>query len=282
MKSVKIAGVPEHFNFPWKLCIENGEFEERGIDLQWTDIPEGTGKLCELLRNKETDLAIILTEGILKDISFGNPSLIIQEFVSSPLLWGIHVAADATFQNIEDLEHKRIAISRYGSGSHLMAIVHAKQMNWDINTLSFVVVNTLDGAVQALSENKADYFMWERFMTQPIVDAGIFRRLDVCPTPWPSFLLVGHRDFIQENPALIDALTEVINTTTTEFKSIPSIDRTLALNFNQKVEDIQEWMQVTQWSQHQISEQKVQRVQEQLQELGLIETQTPFNKLINT
>ena len=27
MKTIKIAGVPEHFNLPWHLCIDNGEFE---------------------------------------------------------------------------------------------------------------------------------------------------------------------------------------------------------------------------------------------------------------
>ena len=31
MKSIKIVGVPEHFNLPWQLCIENGEFEEIGV-----------------------------------------------------------------------------------------------------------------------------------------------------------------------------------------------------------------------------------------------------------
>ena len=49
MKTIKIAGVPEHFNLPWQMCINKGEFEAIGIDLQWTDIPEGTGKMCEML-----------------------------------------------------------------------------------------------------------------------------------------------------------------------------------------------------------------------------------------
>ena len=68
MKQIRIAGVPEHFNLPWHLCVEGGEFEAEGIDLQWTDVPEGTGKLCQMLREGETDMAIILTEGIIKDI----------------------------------------------------------------------------------------------------------------------------------------------------------------------------------------------------------------------
>ena len=30
MKTIKIAGVPEHFNLPWHMCIEDGEFEFEG------------------------------------------------------------------------------------------------------------------------------------------------------------------------------------------------------------------------------------------------------------
>ena len=45
MKIIKIAGVPEHFNLPWHLAIENNEFESQNIDLEWTDVPEGTGKM---------------------------------------------------------------------------------------------------------------------------------------------------------------------------------------------------------------------------------------------
>ena len=69
---LRVGGVPEHFNLPWHLCIENGEFDEIAIDLQWTDVPEGTGKMCQMLREGETDIAVILSEGIVKDIAAGN------------------------------------------------------------------------------------------------------------------------------------------------------------------------------------------------------------------
>ena len=35
----------------------------------------------------ETDIAVILTEGIIKDIAAGNPSKIVQVYVQSPLIW---------------------------------------------------------------------------------------------------------------------------------------------------------------------------------------------------
>ena len=252
MKTIKIAGVPEHFNLPWHMCIENGEFEEVGIDLQWTDVPEGTGKMCQMLRDKETDIAVILTEGIVKDIIAGNDSKIVQIYVKSPLIWGIHVAVNSKYKKLSDLENKKVAISRIGSGSHLMSIVNAQNQNWDTSKLQFEIVNTIDGAVEALKSERGDYFMWERFMTKPLVDNGIFRKIADCPTPWPCFVIAVRNEVLEKHSNVIEQILEIINTTTSEFKMIPSIDRMLASKYNQKIEDIQEWLSLTQWSKNQI------------------------------
>ena len=280
MKTIKIVGVPEHFNLPWHMCIEDGEFETVGIDLQWTDIPEGTGKMCQMLREGTTDIAVILTEGIIKDIVAGNPSKIVQVYVQSPLIWGIHVAANSNYKTLADLENKKAAISRYGSGSQLMSIVNAENLKWDSSNLQFEVVNTIDGAVEALTAGKADYFMWERFMTQPLVDEGIFRRIDECPTPWPCFVIAVRDEFLEKNPKVIDQILEIINTTTEEFKLIPSIDRTLASKYNQKVDAIQEWLKVTRWSQKQITPQTLDKIMEQLLKLQIIDKKTPKESVL--
>ncbi|WP_347070024.1 substrate-binding domain-containing protein [Flavobacterium sp. WV_118_3] len=280
MKTIRIAGVPEHFNLPWHLCIENGEFNEVDIDLQWTDVPEGTGKMCQMLRDNETDIAIILTEGILKDISNGNPSSIVQLYVQSPLLWGIHVGAQSAYQKLSDLKGKKVAISRIGSGSQLMSIVNAKNEGWDTQNLPFEIVNTIDGAVTALTNGTADYFMWERFMTKPLVDNGTFRHLGDCPTPWPSFVIAVRNDVLATNKHVIDQILEIINTTTREFKEIPSIDRTLASRFNQKTEDIQEWLQLTRWSQKKPDKKTFEKIQNQLFDLKIIETKAAYESVI--
>jgi len=280
MKTIKIAGVPEHFNLPWHLCIENGEFEEVGIDLQWTDVPEGTGKMCQLLRDNETDIAVILTEGIVKDIVGGNPSSIVQTYVESPLIWGIHVAAESQHQTLSDLENTKVAISRYGSGSHLMAYVNAQNQQWNTENLQFEVVNTIDGAVEALTHGKADYFMWERFMTQPLVDKGVFRRIADCPTPWPCFVIAVRNEFLESNRQTIALLLEIINNTTIEFKEIPSIDRTLATKYNQKLEDIQTWLSLTKWAQKPLEEKVLNKIQNQLFDLKIIEKKGTFAEIV--
>lgn len=276
MKTVKIAGVPEHFNLPWHLCIENGEFEEENINLQWTNVPEGTGKMCQMLRDGETDLAVILTEGILKDIAAGNPSKIVQIYVQSPLIWGIHVDAKSDFQTLKDLKNKKAAISRIGSGSQLMAYVNANEQGWEMDDLEFEIVNTIDGAVDALINKKADYFMWERFMTKPLVDKGIFRRIEDCPTPWPSFIIVGRDEFLKKNAKTVETILKIINKTTVDFKEIPEIDKKLSKLFNQKAEDIKEWLKLTQWSQKNLTEKSFNKIQNQLFDLGIIDKKSIF------
>jgi ABC-type nitrate/sulfonate/bicarbonate transport system substrate-binding protein len=281
MKTIKIAGVPEHFNLPWHLCIEDGEFNAVGIDLQWTDVPEGTGKMCQMLRTGATDIAVLLTEGIVKDITEGNSAKIVQIYVQSPLIWGIHVAMKAPYQNLSDVENKKVAISRMGSGSHLMSLVNASNQKWKTENLQFEIVNTIDGAVDSLTNGKADYFMWERFMTQPLVDQKIFRRIAECPTPWPCFVIAVRNELLESDPKIIQQILDIINTTTQEFKEIPSIDRTLAMKYKLELAAVQEWLTLTRWSQKQITKEALDKILKVLIDIKLVSKILPVEDYLS-
>lgn len=271
MKTIRVGGVPEHFNLPWHLAIDDGTFKKNNLHVTWRDFPDGTGGMCRALRNEEIDIAIILTEGIIKDILNGNESKIVQEYIATPLIWGIHVDAKSGYRKLEDLKEAKVAISRYGSGSHLMAYVNAKNLGWDPKKLDFVEVGDINGGIDALREGKAGYFMWEHFTTKPLVDKGIFRRIGDCPTPWSCFVLAVRNDFLKKNPAALQTTLTVLNSVTSQFKEIPGIDSALAKKYDQKVDDIRQWLKLTTWSQKQISVMEIQKVQEQLLELGLID-----------
>ncbi|WP_274475524.1 substrate-binding domain-containing protein [Mangrovimonas aestuarii] len=281
MKTVNIGGVPEHFNLAWYLTLKNGEYKAENINLRWKDYFEGTGAMCNALREGEIDFAVILTEGIIKDIIEGNPSKIVQTFVESPLVWGIHVAEKSSYQSIEELKGTKAAISRYGSGSHLMAYINAKNHDWDIdNDLKFEVINDLNGAVEGLTNSQADYFMWEKFTTKPLVDNNTFRRVGTCPTPWPCFVIAVRDEFLENNPKEVRTILDIINNTTKDFKEIPSIDKTIANRYSQKIEDVQEWLSITEWSQDLIKESTINKVQNQLLELNIIDQKWPYKKLV--
>lgn len=281
MRKVNIGGVPEHFNLAWYLTLKNGEYKAEDINLRWHDYYGGTGAMCKALRSGEIDMAVILTEGVIKDIIAGNPSKIVQTFVQSPLIWGIHVASDSKFQTIEDLKKTRAAISRYGSGSHLMAYINAKNHNWDLEQdLKFEVIKNLNGAVEGLTNGDADYFMWEKFTTKPIVDEGIFRRIGNCPSPWPCFVIAVREDFIENSKEDLQTILKIINQTTEEFKSIPCIDKTIANRYEQELEDVQQWLSITEWSQELLDEDTIMNVQDQLADLNIIPKKVDYKDLV--
>lgn len=278
--TIKIGGVPEHFNLPWHLALEDDAFAKAGIDLQWEDVPEGTGRMSKLLREEKLDVACILTDGIVKDIIAGNRSRILQVYVSSPLLWGVHAPGQIEADRTEHLEDGKIAISRYGSGSHLMSYLLAKRHGWDTDDIQFELINTLDGAVEALSSNKAQLFLWERYMTQPIVDQGIFKRLETIATPWPSFVIAATESCIREKEEALAKMLDIINTYTSDFKNIPSIDRTIASHYDLQVGDVQQWLLRTEFSDDQLWKSTVDTILEEFTAVGIIEKQVALQDLI--
>lgn len=281
MKTITIGGVPEHFNYPWYLTLKNKEYQKRDINLRWKDYHGGTGDMNRALRSGEIDMAVILSEGIIKDIVDGNPSKIVQIFVESPLLWGIHVGKNSNYRDISELQDTTAAISRYGSGSHLMAFINAEKNGWDpYKDLKFEVIKNLDGAVKALTDGSADYFMWEKFTTKPLVDNHIFRRIGVCPTPWPCFVIAVNEKFLTNNLKSVKDILEIINIQTTVFKDLPNIDQIISERYNQRIEDVREWLSLTEWSQTNLSEDTVEEIQSALFDLNIITFKADYDQFV--
>ncbi|MEL6811781.1 MAG: substrate-binding domain-containing protein [Bacteroidota bacterium] len=281
MKKFHIGGVPEHFNLPWYLTLRDKKYQEVGINLRWKDFYGGTGQMCKALREKEIDMAVILTEGIIRDIINGNECKIVQVFVQSPLIWGIHVAKNSEYHSIQDLKGTAAAISRYGSGSHLMAYVNAENHQWDTEQdLRFEVIKNLEGALENLPKGIGDYFMWEKFTTKPYVDNGIFRLIGECPTPWPCFVIAVRNEVLDHDEESVKKIVEIINGTTLEFKDIPSIDKTISNRYDQRLDDVREWLSLTEWSQKNLTNLQIEKVQNKLLQLDLVKEKASPEKLL--
>jgi hypothetical protein len=61
--------------------------------------------------------------------------------------------------------------------------------------------------------------MWERFMTKPLVDKGIFSNCR-CPTPWPCFVIAVRDEVLENNPEVIKDILSCINKKQPKFKDI--------------------------------------------------------------
>ena len=243
----KIAGVPEHFNYPWHYAIEQGYFDKAGLQIEWQDNKSGTGALTQLLNSGEIDMAVLLTEGIIADIAIGGKSKIIQIFVKSPLNWGIHVAANSNIQHKFGIKGKRFAMSRFGSGSHIMAYVLANQLGYTPAETDFVIVNDIDGATKALANGDAEIFLWEKYMTMPLIESGYLRRIGEIPTPWPGFVIAARNEICETKETALKRMLEVIRTASGDFMTHPDNFELIAKRYNLKKDKMYEWFQITEW-----------------------------------
>lgn len=250
LSKIRIGGVPEHFNMPVHLAIENGEFEKRGLDVEWITFKGGTGQMTKALREGEIDVCILLTEGIIADIIKGNPSKIISEYVITPLTWGIHTSVKNDLQHHEDIYDKRYAISRFGSGSHLMSIVDANLEGKKIEEAQFNVIKNLDGALESLAAQETDVFYWEKYTTKPWVDKGELKRIGEFITPWPCFMIAATNNVLEEQPENVIRLLRVIHDSCDSFMQSEEAIQIVSERMHQKPEDVARWFHSTEWSIH--------------------------------
>ena len=273
MKNLKlrIGGVPEHFNLPWHLTINAGVLKNHNIDATWSDFPSGTGSMVKALNNNEVDVAMLLTEGAVKAQAQDGNFEIISIYTQSALIWGVHVPETSNLHQLEDIKHSKFAISRFGSGSHLMAYLLAEQEKIALGSDSFEIINNLAGARKLFKQGGDFVFLWEKFMTQPYVDKGEFRRIANLRTPWPCFVICVRKDlYAQAQDTILEMINAVLKTAQ-ELNNSPIAAKLIAAEYSLKVEEVSEWLTLTEWAKNtDIEANLLQNVHDKLLSLNLI------------
>ena len=284
---IRVGGVPEHFNLPWLLAIEERRFPHVELDVEWIDFPGGTGEIMAALANGEIDMATPLTEGAVTSIANGNPSKLVRLWVESPLLWGVFVPGGAPIRSTSDLRDQesppaRIAISRFGSGSELMSRVMAQDLGWPLTDDNWVVVGDLEGALKALPAGEADVFLWSKSMTQPHVDDGTFDRIDVLSTPWPSFSVVATDRLIAEHRGLAATVADIAAARAAQLPLDDSTAGIVSARYDLELDDVLTWLEQVRWSAPgaPVSHEMLQSVADRMIDLGRIAAPIKSTNLI--
>jgi sulfonate transport system substrate-binding protein len=238
-KRFKIGGVPEHFNLPWRLAIEEGSFYDLGVQLHWSDMTGGTGQMIKGLQTGSLDVAVLLTEGITKSILEGLEAKILMVYVTSPLHWGIHVPFHSDITKVEQLKNKTFAISREGSGSHLMTYVKAHQEGWEKEGLSFNVVGDIYGGLWALQHNEAQGFLWEKYTTFPYTEQKKCRYIDEVVTPWPCFVIAARTDIMKENETVLKEVCAIVHQKALELKQNEQASEIISWRYNLRLSQVE-------------------------------------------
>ncbi len=278
---IRLGGVPEHFNLPIHLAIENGEFKERGVDIDWTTFKGGTGQMTKALRENEIDACVLLTEGIISDIIKGNQSKIVSVYVNTPLTWGVHTGAKNPLDNYQHIYSKQYAISRFGSGSHLMAIVDANEKEKEIRKDQFVPIKNLEGALSSLQSLETDVFYWEKYTTKPYVDQGIVKRIGEYVTPWPCFVIAARENVLREKPEAMIRMLRTIHDSTDSFMQDENSIALVSERYEQKMKDVERWFYSTEWAIHGwVSDQMVKSIIYHLKKAGIVDQHAEIPEII--
>jgi ABC-type nitrate/sulfonate/bicarbonate transport system substrate-binding protein len=245
---LKIGGVPEHFNLPWRLAIEEGRFRDAGLHLHWSDMGGGTGQMIRGLETGSIDIAVLLTEGITKAILQGLNARVLQVYVVSPLHWGIHVPFHSDIRKVDQLENQTFAISREGSGSHLMAYVKADQEGWDISKLKFNVVGDIYGGLWSLQNNESQAFLWEKYTTFPFTEQKKCRYIDEVVTPWPCFVIAVRNEVFEQHEELLASMCTIVNERARELKKDEQAVDMIGWRYNLRSGQVANWLAETDWN----------------------------------
>ena len=198
---IRIGYVPEHYLLPLHLS-------KFPFPVELEPFPSGTGHMIMALRSNEIDLAIGLTEGWVAGLLNKQGRRlrgykIVGSWVDNPLRWAIVTGRNRPdIKSVIDLQkHRRVGVSRLGSGSHVMAFVLAQQQGWlnaeksgGQKALEIVPLGPfadLRDGVTGIKGQKAtvDFFMWEHFTTKPYFhgEKAPLEKISEIYTPWPSW-----------------------------------------------------------------------------------------------
>jgi ABC-type nitrate/sulfonate/bicarbonate transport system substrate-binding protein len=201
-----------------------------------------------MLKDGELDMAVLVTEGAVRDILSGGPHRVVSTFVDSALPWGVHVPAASHLHAPGELKGIPYAISRVGSGSHIMAMIHAEHLGWRPSDNDLVVVHNMRGAAERMQHGPPVIFLWETYVTASYVDQGIMRRVDELRAPWPGFVIVARESFVQDHGAWIDRVLDVLHKETETLKRGPHLVDLVMQNAAFSEARAKEWLKHVHWS----------------------------------
>ncbi|MEM9410204.1 MAG: ABC transporter substrate-binding protein [Planctomycetota bacterium] len=271
---IRVGGVPEHFNIPWHNALLDMEANAFPFEIEFVECSGGTGEMTRAMKDGQLDLSLLLFEGAVNNILRGNENRIVKVYVNSPLIWGIHVAARSSIQQVDEIRDKVYAISRAGSGSHLIAIVDAAERNWPIDKMKFSKVGNLAGAREKLANGKVDVFLWEKYTTKPLVDSGEFRRVGQRMVPWPAFVVSVRKKVLDLYGAEIKRLLQLVDRHCNQFKSSSDAAEVVSSQFGIQIEDCQNWLDHVEWnSGFECPENKIFEIAKYLKQIEVVETE---------
>jgi len=241
---LKIACVPEHFSTPiYRLsaALQKNTIPQTSISLEIVSCPGGTGQMLQLLRENEVDFAVALTEGLVVSLAQSTTNFrICGTYVNNPLTWA--VSTHPSIPQTDDpswILGKRIGISRFGSGSHI--IPHIIPTPPNATPFTFVECKDIHGLVSGIQDNKIDAFLWEKFTTRLHHSSGRLSHHSSITPSWPAFMVASHTSL---STSIVNQFMGWLTTAVHDFVREADLEEVAKL-YRLSIEDVRGWWKQT-------------------------------------
>jgi len=246
--------------------------------------------MIEAFNNNEIDVGIGLTEawvaGLGKRFADEKGERPIQtyhitgKYTTSPLLWALSTGGKRTdIKSVQELKRKKVGISRYGSGSHIMSYVLADQQGWleeGKAPFEFVVCGPFAPLREAVNSGKADFFMWEHFTSKKFYDNGELKRIGEIPTPWDGWHIAAHG--VHADPRIINTLLPALEKGVEHFEKYKEeAVELISTTMDYSKEDAEEWYKTVSFPKQPgtIDEAMIKKTFDLLKKAGVLNDKSP-------
>jgi NitT/TauT family transport system substrate-binding protein len=198
------AGLISTHTSVW-LAEDQGFYKKHGLDA--TSVFTGSGSV--------TSQALIAGEAKVASTSVGPTAAAVAAGADLAILAGtIHIMPYQFWvlpqvRQPEDLKGKRVAISTFGSGSHLAAEVALQVLGLEPgrDKIAIMQVGTQADRVAALGSGRVDATVFEPGFGQPAREKGLRLLSDLTKldAPYLNTVLVASRRYAKENPQVVEA-----------------------------------------------------------------------------
>lgn len=217
-EKIRIAYLPIYAHLPLFVAVENGYFEDRGLDVELIRF-ESSPNMGTALVNDEVDVTASVATGTALSIESRDPGLFKAYAVfggnSEEYLSSLVAMPDSGLERVEDLEGKTVGIFPGPEAQTFFGLLfeqHGLNPDEDIN-----IVELAPGLhVQALASGQVDALAtYEPMATQAVVDHGAVKFLPAAieaevADPWYGGLWLIRSAFLEEYPGTVEEVISAV------------------------------------------------------------------------
>jgi NitT/TauT family transport system substrate-binding protein len=215
-----VGGKAALYYLPLTLAERLGYFIDEGLDVEINDFSGGSRSLQALIGRSADVVAGAYEHTIVMQTLAQKVQAFVLQGMNPGLELGIRTDKAAGYSWPKDLKGMRIGVSAPGSSTHMLVNHLLASVGLTPDDVSIIGVGTgpvavaaiRGGEIDALSSGEPVMSLLEqsgdlRIVVETITDKGV---RDVFGGPMPAATLYSRRDYIEQNPKTIQALTNAM------------------------------------------------------------------------